>query len=997
MDKSYRILIKKYLSQHSIIDANIKSFNNFIEKRMQEIIKDIGDIIPTIIPPDIEEFKIRLDKVWITNPELIEADGSKREIYPIEARLRKLTYSSPIFLEVSAHVDGVQVESFTTQVGRLPIMVKSKFCNLYNASKEKLIEAGEDPTDPGGYFILNGNERILVMVEDLAPNKLFVERLSSDPSKYKGRVFSEGSGLRIPHSIEQLKDGVIYLSFTRFKRVPIIAVIKALGLIKDQEITKIISEEKQYDDIFINLYKCLDLKTQDDALEFIAKEIGLTLTKEEKIKTALEQIDKYLLPHLGSSKADRITKAYNLCKIIKRFLMVSKEHYPSTDKDHYMNKRVKLAGDLLEDLFRVNLRVLVNDMLYNFQRLVKRGKFHSIKVVIRDKLLTSRIQSSMATGSWPGDRQGISQNMDRTNFLATLSHLQRVVSLLSSSQENFEARALHPSHWGRLCLKKDTNILLADKYDHRTLEELQNCWNHHKVATFDASGRVLRPSAISKYYTSNPKLMGKKVYKFISESGREITATEDHPFYTENGWINASKLIKGDKVAVYPTLDTATTPRLPTQNLGEFIVTDTGIKKIAPHRYRHYIKELHSKELLPLTVNNYKTEIIARLLGHLFSDGHCGKYNLEFYSGDKEDAGAIANDIRLLGFEPSRISEKHTKIKKDDKTVNYRTFTLTKGGALHSLLVAAGAPLGKKTDIPVGIPKWLFKSNLSVKREFLGALLGGDGPKPRVRIRKDRKSGSKLHLDDMIFHKVSRMKNNIVKFSNDLKCLFNELGIITKYISIEEDYTRKDGSVMLKCKIHFGKSCSNVKSLLTKIGYRYCIQKEKEANYIGEWLRLRDHFVKERVHLKNKVKKLYNDGVTPKKISSILSLKYRVVQGWIFNSSRYAKTRLSQNMLLPYEKWLELSKLGESGAVWEKIVYKEFEDLNDVRDFTTAEDTHSFIANGFITHNCPVETPEGTPIGLRKNLAMLSSITHDYVDEDNVKALLETIGVKKIK
>ena len=99
----------------------------------------------------------------------------------------------------------------------------------------------------------------------------------------------------------------------------------------------------------------------------------------------------------------------------------------------------------------VNLKVLTNDLLYNFQRIVKRGKFPSIRVIIREKLLTQRIYSSMATGNWVGGRKGISQRIQRINFLDTLSHLQRVVSPLSSSQENFEARALHGTHLGRLC------------------------------------------------------------------------------------------------------------------------------------------------------------------------------------------------------------------------------------------------------------------------------------------------------------------------------------------------------------------------------------------------------------------------------------------------------------------------------------------------------------------------------------------------------------------
>ena len=245
-----------------------------------------------------------------------------------------------------------------------------------------------------------------------------------------------------------MKDGIIYISFTRFKRVSIFAIIKALGLLKDQDITKFISEDKQYDDVFINLYETVDLKTQNQALDFLSKKIGVQSEHGEKVTDLL---DKYLLPHLGISPSDRTSKAYNLCKYIKKFLMISRDGRQITDKDHYMNKRLKLSGDLLGDLFRVNLRSLIQDVLYNFQRLVKRGKFQSIKIIIRDQLLTSRIKSAMATGAWVGGRRGVSQNIDRTNFTATTSHLQRVVSLLSSSQENFDARALHPTHWGRLC------------------------------------------------------------------------------------------------------------------------------------------------------------------------------------------------------------------------------------------------------------------------------------------------------------------------------------------------------------------------------------------------------------------------------------------------------------------------------------------------------------------------------------------------------------------
>lgn len=458
MKKSYALL-KKYFEENSVIKANIESFNNFINNELQVIINENKEIEPTIIPPNVDEFKIHLDNVWVTKPEITEADGSKRSIYPVEARLRKLSYSAPMFLEVSAHINGVQRESFTTQVANIPVMLKSKYCHLHGLSREELIKQNEDPDDTGGYFIINGTEKAIVNIEDLASNTFMIEKQTTGISPYVGKLFSEKGSYKIPHQFEKLKDGLFYLTFTRVKRIPIIAVIKALGLIKDEEIMRFIDLEDDAE-VLINLYEFVDMKNSEDAIDYIAKKIGITQAREIRIQRMQEILDKYLLPHIGITRDDRTWKAYNLCKMLKKMILTIRKE-KSDDKDHYRNKRLKMSGDLLADLFRVNLKVLIGDLLYNFQRIVKRGKFPSIKVIIREKLLTQRIYSSMATGNWVGGRKGVSQRIERLNFLQTLSHLQRVVSPLSSSQENFEARSLHSTHMGRLCTSETpegTNI-----------------------------------------------------------------------------------------------------------------------------------------------------------------------------------------------------------------------------------------------------------------------------------------------------------------------------------------------------------------------------------------------------------------------------------------------------------------------------------------------------------------------------------------------------------
>jgi DNA-directed RNA polymerase beta subunit len=451
MSKMHNVLLKKIFEEESFTKSDIESFNNFVDYELKEIIKEEQNIEPTIIPHDLESFKIRFDKISVSKPELIEADGSKRILYPMEARLRKITYAAPIYLTVSAHANGVQKESIKVVIGNLPIMLKSKYCHLYNLSEEKLIEVGEDPKDTGGYFIINGSEKVLVKIEDLASNKFVVTKATTGTARYVGKIFSERGSFKIPHTVEKFKDGIFYLSFTRANRVPMILIIKALGLTNDQQIMHFVSSEEQFDEIMVNLYEFSDIKTREDALDFIAKKIGITQTRDLRIQRTEEILDRYLLPNVGTSPKERIYKAYNLCKFLRKYILISRGSVPEDDKDHYANKRVKMSGDLLAELFRVNFRVLTNDMLYNFQRIVKRGKIPSLKVIIREKLLTQRIYSSLATGVCVAGRKGISQRIQSLNFLETMSHLQRVVSLLSSAQENFEARELHPTHLGRLC------------------------------------------------------------------------------------------------------------------------------------------------------------------------------------------------------------------------------------------------------------------------------------------------------------------------------------------------------------------------------------------------------------------------------------------------------------------------------------------------------------------------------------------------------------------
>jgi len=433
--KDARLLVEKYLQQHSFVESNIVSFNDFIENRLQEIVNNINEEIPR------EEIDLWLGKISVGKPVIIEADGSINRILPIEAKLRKLTYSAPIYLEVA-----VGNKEFTNiEIGRIPIMVKSKCCNTCGMSKKELIDNYEDPADPGGYFIINGNARVLVMIEDLAQNQPFMEDTSKGLSL---RLFSARGSYRIPLLVTQTTDGIMTVSFSRFRNLPAVILIKALGVTKDVDIASLMGKES--DSIIVNLYEYVSIKDANDALTAIAEKMGISDTKKEMLDRVKIRLDSALLPHLGTKPENRKEKGVVLCKLIKHFL-VAKEKKLESDKDHYSNKRVRLSGDLLSDLLRVNITILVRDLQHNLQKVLKKKKLYSIKSLARSTLFSHRVESAIATGSWIGQRTGVTQNMDKTNSLSVLSQLQRVVSLLPTEQENFKARTLHPTHFGRFC------------------------------------------------------------------------------------------------------------------------------------------------------------------------------------------------------------------------------------------------------------------------------------------------------------------------------------------------------------------------------------------------------------------------------------------------------------------------------------------------------------------------------------------------------------------
>jgi len=451
-------LLKAFFKEKGLVRQHLDSYNEFIDHGLQEIIDEVGEI-----PIEVPEcpYTVKLGQVWIIDPQtrisgpyVTEVDGTKHEIYPIEARLRNLTYAAPIALEMTPIVDGREQDTELVFIGNIPVMLKSKLCFLSQLSREELIAVGEDPDDPGGYFIVNGSERVIVAMEDLAPNRIIVDIDEKGATPvYQAKLFSTTVGFRARIELKMKSDGALYVTMPGVPtEVPFVIVMRALGLESDKEIAEAVSlDEEIQSELEPSFEKAIGVDTVRDAILYIGNRVAHGQVEEYRIQKAEQAIDKNFLPHLGRTSQSRREKAIFLGEMACRVIELKLGRRKPDDKDHFKNKRLRLAGPLLADLFRVAFRNLVRDIKYQLERIGVKGPIITVSAAVRPGIITERLQHALATGNWGRGRVGVTQLLDRTNYLSTLSHLRRLQSPLSRSQPNFEARDLHSTHWGRLC------------------------------------------------------------------------------------------------------------------------------------------------------------------------------------------------------------------------------------------------------------------------------------------------------------------------------------------------------------------------------------------------------------------------------------------------------------------------------------------------------------------------------------------------------------------
>ncbi|MCL5434560.1 MAG: DNA-directed RNA polymerase subunit B'' [Candidatus Marsarchaeota archaeon] len=448
MSDSHEI-IQAYIESTSIAQQQIDSYNRFISVGINRIVEN-----QSIIEPEVSDFAIKLERIRLEQPVVIESDSSTRMIMPHEAQVRNLTYSAPMYISYTPLISGIAKadSSGDAYVGEMPVMVRSNLCYTKNMSPQQLIEEGEDPDDPGGYFIIKGTERVLVGIEDLAPNKMMTTK---EKNETVTKVFSTTLNFRAKCTITRDEYGIFTIMFpTLSKELNLVMVLRALGM-QSKEMLDLITNREVKNDFLLNieLSKAKDLSSAE-AMSELGKITAPNQAQTYQEKRAEMQLDTYILPHLGTTPQSRADKALYLVRMAERTSMVAYNYVKSDDKDHYANKRVKLAGDLMEELFNTAFKAFVKDIKYHVERTTARGRKLAVKTNINPDTLTEKILYSMSTGSWPAGQTGVSQVLDRFNFASSVAHIRRVKSPLAKRHPHFKARDVHGTHLGKICISE---------------------------------------------------------------------------------------------------------------------------------------------------------------------------------------------------------------------------------------------------------------------------------------------------------------------------------------------------------------------------------------------------------------------------------------------------------------------------------------------------------------------------------------------------------------
>ena len=484
-------IIDKYFKNNPnvLVSHHLDSYNDFMNNGIKQIFKEKNPIkIIKKQNPVTKEYDLRCniylggkngDRIYIGKP-IIYDEIREHYMYPNEARLRNMTYGATIHFDVEVDFyikdeDTIVEKSITLPekiyLGKFPIMLNSELCILNKLSTEVKFNMGECKNDYGGYFIIDGKEKVVVPQEKFADNMLYIRDKVNDLYSHSAeiRTVSEDASKPIrtisikivsPSASYTNKQIVVDIPNVR-SPIPLFIVMRALGIQSDKDIIKccLLDMDKyhSYVDLFIpSIHNAGKIFTQENALKYIS-----TFTKHKTVSSTLHILSDYFLPNVG--ELNFISKAFFMGYMTLELLKVYTGEEKPTDRDSFKFKRVEITGSLMYDLFKeyytlqqrhifktIDKEFFYKETTYqglNFISLIE----NNYRDIFKERIVEDGFKKGFK-GNWGAEahtkKVGLVQPLNRLSYNSFIAHLRKINLPIEASAKIVGPHLLHNSQWG---------------------------------------------------------------------------------------------------------------------------------------------------------------------------------------------------------------------------------------------------------------------------------------------------------------------------------------------------------------------------------------------------------------------------------------------------------------------------------------------------------------------------------------------------------------------
>lgn len=470
----YSKLVTSFISDKGLVRQHLSSYNYFVSHDIKNIIR-ANQIVDSDIDPS---FYLKYTNVRVGKPT-IEENLVSYDIYPHDCRLRDLTYSSFIYVDVEYVRNKTIVVKNNVCIGKIPVMLKSDICHLNYSDNlirtKKQVEKDwarmkECPLDTGGYFVVKGVERVILIQEQLSKNRILLE-IDRD-GNFCTSVTSSTHDKKSKTLVIN-KKGCLYLKNNVFLNdIPIVTAIKSLGITTDKEIAGYFGHEE---DILELLAPSMEenakngIYTEQQAIKYISENIKprMESNRIEETRTIMTEV---ILPNVTCEGTNYRSKGIYIAMMGRRILLAQREekrnpgidkNSVADDKDFVGNKRFELAGQLLaimfEDLFKrynTELKKSIDKVLSKQSRA---QEFDAITFLnLQVNIISMAFIRAISTGNWvvkrfKMEKKGVTQVLSRLSYMSALGMMSRINSQFEKTRKISGPRALHTSQWGVIC------------------------------------------------------------------------------------------------------------------------------------------------------------------------------------------------------------------------------------------------------------------------------------------------------------------------------------------------------------------------------------------------------------------------------------------------------------------------------------------------------------------------------------------------------------------